>query len=148
MVRCEISTEIRRPVGEVFSYADDPRSWPEWNSMIEEATPSETPVQVGTKITQRARFLGRRIDSVMEVTERVQNQKIVRKMDKPFPATITGLFEADGGGTKVRVIMEGELGGFFKIGEPILARIVNKQFQAQLDTLKELLEARTAAEVR
>ncbi len=148
MIRCEISTEIRRPVHEVFAYADDPSSWPKWNSIIEEETASETPVRVGTKITQRGRSPGRRLETVSEVTEHVPNRNTVWKMDKPFPGTLTGLFEAAGGGTQVTVIYEGEPGGFFKVGEPILARIVKKQFQAQLDTLKELLEARTPAEVR
>ena len=41
-----------------------------------------------------------------------------------------------------------QIDGFFKIGEPILVRIAKKQFQAQLDTMKELLEAPTPAEVK
>jgi hypothetical protein len=57
------------------------------------------------------------------------------------------MFEAAGKGTQVRAVFEGEPGGFFKVGEPILARIAKKQFQVQLDTVKELLEARTPAEV-
>lgn len=147
MIRCEISIEIKRPVGEVFAYADDPRNWPEWNSIIEEVTVSETPVRLGTKIKQRGRFLGRRLETVSEIAEQVQNQKTVWKMDKPFRGTVTGLYEAAGGSTQVTVIYAGEPGGFFKVGEPILARIVKKQFQAQLDTLKELLEARATAEL-
>ena len=147
MIRCEISTEIKRPVVEVFAYADDPRSWPEWNSIIEEVTVSKTPLRLGTKIKQRGRLPGRRLETVSEVTEHVPNQKAVWKMDKPFPGTITGLYQAAGGSTRVTVIYEGEPGGFFKVGEPILARIVKKQFQAQLDTLKELLEARATAEL-
>src|SRR5256885_858063 len=78
MVKFEISTHINRPVAEVFKYMSDPTKLPEWNSVVEEATPSEAPVRVGTKIQVRARFL---------------------------------------------------------------ARIAKKQFQAQLDTAKELLEA-------
>ena len=148
MVRIEVSTEIKRPVAEVFSYATDPSKVPEWNAIVQENSATDTPIRVGTRVTTRARFLGRRVDSVNEVTELVQNQKFVQKTDKPFPLTLTNLFSAAPGGTKLTTILEGEPGGFFKIGEPILVRIAKKQFQAQLDTMKELLEAPTPAEVR
>jgi hypothetical protein len=89
MIRFEVSTEIKRPLGEVFAYADDPTNLAEWNSIVEESKASETPVRKGTKITTRARFLGRRVDSIAEVTEHVPNQKFVQMSDKPFPLTIT-----------------------------------------------------------
>ena len=148
MVRVEISTEIKRPVAEVFAYVSDPANLPEWNSLVNEASASETPVRVGTKIMSRIKFLGRKFESTAEVTEFVRDKKFVFKGDNPFPATITNLYEAATGGTKVTQIGEFEPGGFFKVGEPILVRITKKQFEAQLDTLKELLEARAPAEVK
>jgi uncharacterized protein YndB with AHSA1/START domain len=141
MVKFEISTHINRPVADVFKYLSDPAKLPEWNSIVEEATPSETPVRLGTKIQTRARFLGRKIDSPTLVSEYELNKRYTNKSEKPFPLTITNIFEAESGGTKLTAQFEGEPGGFFKIGEPILARIAKKQFQAQLETAKELLEA-------
>ena len=141
MVKFEISTHINRPVSEVFKYMSDPAKLPEWNTIVEEATPSETPVKLGTKIAVKARFLGRKIDSPSVVTEYELNKRYTNKSEKPFAVTITNTFEAEGGGTKVVAIFDGEPGGFFKIGEPILAKIAKKQFQTQLDTAKELLEA-------
>ena len=145
MVKFEISTHINRPVADVFKYMSDPTKLPEWNSIVEEATPSETPVRLGTKIQTRARFLGRKIDSPTLVSEYELNKRYTNKSEKPFPLTITNTFEAEGGGTKLTAQFEGDAGGFFKIGEPILARISKKQFQAQLDTAKELLEAQVPA---
>jgi len=147
MVKFEVAVEINRPIDEVFAYLDDPSKTPEWNSIVEEARPSETPVRRGTTISSRARFLGRKIESTFEVVEHVPNKKVVQRTEKPFPFTLTNVFEAAGKGTRVTAVFEGEPGGFFKVGEPILARIAKKQFQAQLDTMKELLEARTPAEI-
>jgi uncharacterized protein YndB with AHSA1/START domain len=141
MVKFEISTHINRPVAEVFFYLSDPAKLPEWNSVVEEATPSETPVKAGTKIQTRARFLGRKIESPSVVSEYELNKRYATKSEKPFALTITNTFESEGGGTRVVAIFDGEPGGFFKIGEPIVARIAKKQFQAQLETAKELLEA-------
>jgi len=146
MVKFEISEHINRPVAEVFKYIADPTKLPEWNTIVEEATPSETPVKVGTRVKQRARFLGRKIESTAEVTEHEPDKRFTTKTDRPFPLTISNAFEAEGSGTKLVVMMEGEPGGFFKVGEPILARIAKKQMQAQLDTAKELLEAQVPAE--
>ena len=87
MIRFEISTEIKRPLGEVFAYVDDPSNLAKWNSIVEESRASEMPVRRGTRITTRARFLGRHVDSISEVTEHVPNQKFVQKSDKPYIAT-------------------------------------------------------------
>src|SRR5260370_32732439 len=115
----------------------DPTKVPEWNYLVQEATPSETPVGVGTRIQQRARFLGRNVDPTFEVIEHEPNKRFVQKTDKPFSFTISNIFEAEGSGTKLVVVMEGEPGGVFQIGDPILARIVQKQLMAQPEQAKE-----------
>ena len=146
MVKFEISTHINRPVAEVFKYMADPTKLPEWNAIVEEAVPSETPVRMGTKIQTRARVLGRKIESTVEVTEYQLNKRFAQKSDKPFPLKISNSFETEGGGTKVVAVIEGDPSGFFKLGEPILARIMTKQLEAQFDTAKELLEAQVPAQ--
>lgn len=146
MVKFEISVHVNRPVAEVFRYMDDPTKLPEWNSMVEETTASETPLRVGTRVQSRARFLGRKIESTFEVVEHEPNKRVVQKTDKPFSFKLTNTFESENGGTKLVGAFEGEPGGFFKLSEPILTRIARKQFQAQLETAKELMEAQVPAE--
>jgi uncharacterized protein YndB with AHSA1/START domain len=146
MVKFEVSVHVNRPVAEVFGYMADPTKLPEWNAVVEEAKPSETPVRVGTKIQTRARFLGRKIESTAEITEYELNRRFVQKSEKPFPLTISTTVEAEGAGTKIVSVFEGEPGGFFRVGEPILARISKNQFQTQLETAKELLEAQVPAQ--
>ena len=145
MVKFEVSVQIDRPIEEVFAFLADPTKLPEWNAIVEESRPAETPIRVGTKIQQRAKFLGRRIDSTAEVVEYELNKRFATRADKPFPVMISNRFEAAGGGTKVVANFEGEPGGFFKFGETILTRIAQKQFQAQIDTAKEILEAQVPA---
>src|SRR5260370_17119071 len=89
MVKFENSTHISRPLAEVFKYMVDPTKLPEWNSIVEEASTSETPIRVGTRIQQRARFLGRKIDGTFEVTEHELNKRYAFKPEKPFPFTVT-----------------------------------------------------------
>jgi len=146
MVKVEISLHINRPVADVFKYMNDPTRMPEWNSTIEEATPSETPVKVGTRVRSRLRMLGRKIDGTYEVVELEPNTRVVNKSDEPFPWKAIITFQPENGGTRLVSAAEGELGGFFKLSEPIFARIMKKQLQAQYETAKELLEAQVPAE--
>ncbi len=146
MVKVEISLHINRPVAEVFNYLNDPAKMPEWNSTMEDVTPSESPLKVGTRIRTRVRMLGRKIEGTVEVVEHEPNKRFVLKGDQPFPLKAIYTFQAENGGTRLVSAAEAELGGFFKLSEPILARIVKKQLQAQFETAKELLEAQVPAE--
>jgi uncharacterized protein YndB with AHSA1/START domain len=145
MVKFETSLHINRPVAEVFEYMNDPTKMLEWNTTLEEAVPSETPVKVGTRIRTRIRALGRKIEGTTEVVEFEPNKRVVLKIDGPFSWKTIYTYQTEDGGTRLVIALEGEPGGFFKVGEPVLARILKKQLQAQFETAKELLEAQVAA---
>ena len=42
---------------------------------------------------------------------------------------------------KVTLAVEADVGGFFKMAEPLVARAIKKQFETDVSTLKHLLEA-------
>jgi len=50
-------------------------------------------------------------------------------------------FESVAGGTKVTRVTEAELGGFFKLAEPLVARMLKRQFETNFANLKDILEA-------
>src|SRR6266571_4347643 len=109
MVRVETSTQINRPVEEVFAYIDDPAKMPEWIDILAQSVPSESPTQVGTRIANRVNLLGRSFRNTLEVVEHVPNKKVVSKADKPFPITLTYLLTpANGGATGFTTILEAE----------------------------------------
>src|SRR5260370_39174809 len=149
MLKLEISGEINGPVEEVFASLTDPANVPEWNTAVLECS-SEPPGQprVGRKFHIVSGILGRRFGSPAEVTELVPNRKLVQMTNSPFPLEWAYLTEPTAGGTKVSLEGIAEPAGFFKLAGPALRRITKKQLQAQLDTLKELLEARQPAQDR
>jgi Polyketide cyclase / dehydrase and lipid transport len=69
------------------------------------------------------------------------NRKFVYTMTKPFPMTSTVTFEPVAGGTRVSETVEGEPGGFFKLAEPLVVKMSKRQFQNDLDNLRDLMEA-------
>ena len=148
MVKVDVSVIINRSAEEVWAYLDDPSNWPEWNATVLEAKASDRPLRVGTTVESVAKFLGRRITSTFEITEYEPGRKVVSRTTAPFPLTQTYIVEPAAGRARVSGTLEGEPGGFFKLGEPILARIAKKQVDSQFETLKEILEARVPAATR
>jgi len=146
MVNVEIPVNIDRPVEEVFAYLSDVARIPEWNHMVDEVVPSESPLRVGSTTRLKMRLLGRRIEATQEVTELEINRRVVIKTGAPISVTDTWTFESLGENrSRLTYGSVGETKGFFKLADPIVGRIVKKQLTAQLETFKELLEARAAA---
>ena len=50
-------------------------------------------------------------------------------------------FETDEGGTRLSIAGEAQLGGFFRIAEPIVVRMARRQMETDMANLKDLLEA-------
>ena len=54
-------------------------------------------------------------------------------------------FEPADGGTRVRFRVHGRLGGAMRLAEPLLARMLRRQFKQHVAALKRVLEAARAA---
>jgi uncharacterized membrane protein len=143
-MRVEESVEINRPVEEVFSYAANPEYFPEWSGIILEVRKEEPGVLAeGETFTTVSKFLGRRFETPFEVTVHEPNRRHAhRSTGGPLPQEYTSTFEETAaGGTRMTQVVEGEPGGFFRLAGPLLERAGRRQFRADLETLKDLLEA-------
>ena len=143
MAKADISTTIKRSLEDVFVVLSDTENSPKWSSSsIEARTTSEGPIGVGTTSRSVSKFLGRRIETEMEITAFVPNRKFAwHSKSGPFPLQATVNFERIEGGTRVNASIEAEPGGFFKVAEPLIVSIAKRQFQADFDNLKDLMEA-------
>ncbi len=143
-IKFETSVVINRSIEAVFEFMANPENDMLWQSgVLESRKTSEGPMGVGTIEESETQLLGRRIKSTLEVTAYEPNRRIVYKTTSgpiPFEAEyiLDSLAEGD---TKVTIVAEGEVGGFFKLAEPLVARTVRRQWEANLATLKDLLEA-------
>lgn len=149
MVRIEVDTTIDRPAEEVFAYASDIARQPEWVSTLTDSQKTASgPTEVGTTYRQTVKFLGRRMDMDCEIIG-YQPPSLYAFRAKNGPMTMEMQFTLTPEGpnaTRVTQVAEGESGGFFKLADPILARSMKKQFIADLETLKTMLENGIAAE--
>ena len=143
MIRIEESTVISRPVAEVFEFAANPGNQVLWAAAVKESKQtSEGPVGVGTTYSQVTELLGRRAEGDYEVTEYEPNRRFsTRTTSGPLELHSIITFKAVEGGTEVTLEGEAEVAGFFRLAEPIIARITKRQVASDVGTLTDLLEA-------
>src|SRR5215210_7268527 len=145
MLRSEESVEINRPVEDVFSYVTNVESQPEWATPpmeVRKDTPG--PPKEGDAFTSVSKFLGRRFETPFRITSIEPNRQFsYRATGGPLPdQRWNNTFEEVSRGTRLTAVVEGEPGGFFRLAEPLIQRAVNRQFRADLGTLKDMLESR------
>lgn len=143
-MRVEESVEIDRPPEEVFDYVADPQNLPEWSGLVQEVRmQTQGPLEEGARFTTVAKFLGRRFETPFEVSVHDPPRRHTdSSRGGPFPQEYIHIFEeAEGGGTRLTQVSEGEPGGFFRLAGPLLEAAGRRQFRADLQTLKDLLEA-------
>ena len=141
----EESVEINRPPEEVFAYVANRENLPEWSAPIQEVR-KETQgllMEEGARFTTVAKFLGRRFETPFEVIVHDPPQRHTdRSTGGPFPQEFTHIFEeVEGGRTRLTEVTDAEPGGFFRLAGPLLEIAGRRQFRADLETLKDLLEA-------
>jgi uncharacterized protein YndB with AHSA1/START domain len=144
MARIEFTTEVNRPIEEVFAYLTDPANLPEWQSgVIEGRLEGSGPVGVGSRMVEVRKFLGKRMESTLEVTEYESNRRFAFKVvSGPVPFRVDHTFKPSNGATRIHVAGEGEPGGFFRLAEPLVIKAVERETKKDFETLKDLLEAR------
>jgi uncharacterized protein YndB with AHSA1/START domain len=142
MIRIEFTIDIDRPPPEVFAYLTDAESLPEWQSGAVEAR-WQGEKAPGAHIREVRKFLGRRMESELEVTEYEPDRRFALKvLSGPVPFSVQHTLEPNDSGTRLTFVGEGEPGGFFKLAEPIVGRTAERQFKGDFETLKDVLEAR------
>jgi hypothetical protein len=134
-------TEIARPRAEVAAYAADPANATAWYRNIESVEwRTEPPLQVGSRLAFRARFLGRTLEYTYEVREHVPGERFVMSTAQgPFPMETTYTWSGEDV-TTMTLRNRGEPAGFAKAGAPLMARAMERANRADLRRLKELLE--------
>lgn len=144
MIKQEFTQEIKAPLEKVFAFVTDFRNIPKWQNGVSESSQTpDGPTQVGTKVKMVRTLLGQRLEATAEVVEFVPEQKVALKtVSGPIQFQLTQTFSSIPGGTRVDIQMEMEAGGFFKLAEGALAGNMKKEFEAQGQKLKELLEAK------
>jgi uncharacterized protein YndB with AHSA1/START domain len=140
MVRIDFSIDIDRRPAEVFDYLTDPARVPEWQASALEAR-WEGEKAPGARVKEIRRFLGRRMESEVEVTEYDPPRRFALKTIKgPFPFLADHVLEPRDDGTRLTFHGEAEPGGFFRFAESVVLRTAERQLKSDFQRMKKILE--------
>jgi len=143
MIDFTVETDIQRPAHHVFVYSTDPDRLPTWQTNTVSATREDDgPYGVGSRLREVHRAPGgKELESVVEVTEYEPDRTFALRVVEGTPVHATMTFEPTAeGGTRVRFRAYGQLTGAMRLAQPLLGRMLRKQFTQQVATLKRVLE--------
>jgi hypothetical protein len=129
----------------VAAYAADPSNAPDWYQNIASVTwETSPPLQAGSKMTFRARFLGRTLAYTYEITGFTPAERLVmRTAQRPFPMETTYTWQPAGdSATRMTLRNHGEPAGFPRLAAPLMARAIRHANRKDLRKLRAILQAR------
>jgi hypothetical protein len=142
--RMQCLAVIARPVEEVFAFMTDPSNGPSWQSSLSASRlEAPGPIGVGSRVTETRHMLGIHSDYTYEVTEFEPNRLYgIRSVAGSGQFTARTTFQPIGEGTLVRVEADLQSNGRFKVTEAVVGRMVQRELEANLANLNDLLHAR------
>jgi uncharacterized membrane protein len=149
VARAEHTVVVERPPDEVFRFLTDLSNVPAWQSGAVEVRAAPKSVDVGATYVEALRFLGRRFEATLEVTEYEPGRRFsLRALSGPIPFQVRHRLEPekDGAATRIHVELEGEPDGLFRFAGPLVMRNAQRQLEDDFATLKEMVEAGGGAE--
>jgi uncharacterized protein YndB with AHSA1/START domain len=142
MAKVETNIVVNRPASEVFQFLSVNENALQWQSGLLETRITNDVQGIGRAWIDTVQFLGRRIEIPFRTTDWQADRKIAfQSTGGPIPMQSSYTFEPSGDGTQVTFLLTGEPGGFFKLAEPVLMKMVQRQWQTNLANLKDVLEA-------
>ena len=142
MIDITVETQIARPVHDVFAYATEAEKLPSWQTNTLSATREDDgPYGVGSRLREVHRAPGgKELESVVEVVEYAPDRVFALEVKEGTPIHAHITFDPADGGTRMRFRAHGKLTGAGRLIEPLVARMLRKQFAQHLATLKQVLE--------
>jgi ligand-binding SRPBCC domain-containing protein len=143
LINISFPVQIARPVEDVFAYVTDLDKLHEWQPNVVSVT-NETggALKQGSRLREvRKGPLGRDVSSLVEVSAFEPNRRFnLRILEGPLPIDGSHTFSAENDGTRIDFTAEGRPGGPMRLLEPLLARVLKRQFKEYYAALKRNLE--------
>jgi uncharacterized membrane protein len=143
----DVLTEIKiaKPAKEVSAFAADPDNAPKWYVNIKSVEwKTEKPLRVGSRLAFIAHFLGKKLAYTYKVTEYISEQRLVMQTDQgPFPMETTYTWSAIGANETLMTLRNrGTPSGFSRLVAPLMAMMMRRANNKDLQKLKTILEAK------
>ena len=144
-MRVEGSVEINRPLHEVFNYVSDVGNYPRWMAhALEVRTDTPGAPRQSDRFVLAIKSIGRRFETPYERTSYEPDRRYTdRAVGGPIPNhQWHSAFQEVPAGTRFTRTVDVESGGLLKLLEPLQKRAAGRQLRKDLQTLKDVMEAR------
>ncbi len=150
MIDFSVETHIERPVGEVFAYATDPERLATWQTnTVSAIREDDGPLRLGSRLREVHRAPGgKQLESVVEVSEYEPDRVFALRVVEGTPVHARITFAPTGRGTLMCFRAHGQLTGAMRLAQPLLQRVLKRQFASHCATLKDVLEKQADDSVR
>lgn len=139
----EIKTHINKPVKDVFKYISTLSNHKDMiKANIDSKQTSEGPVQVGTTMTNVAKFIGMKMEEHFIVTEYLEDT-FIAKQSAPGSTFVTGdkfTFDEADGGTLLNLHVYANTKGLLKLFDGYLGKKVKQSLVEDMERLKKNFE--------
>jgi hypothetical protein len=146
MMKFDLNTDIYRPLTQVFAFVATPENdfyWQYGTLMSDKISKGE--IGVGALFRTVGHFMGRRVESVYEVTEFKPNQKYgFKSQSGPMDSYTLYTFEIMKGSTRISNFIQIDLGEPFRSNPMTAEKAVKKEYRENLALLKDILESSRA----
>jgi hypothetical protein len=145
----DVSTEIdiKCSRDKVAEFSANPDNAPKWYVNIKAAKwKTPRPLKVGSQIVFKAKFMGKALVYIYEISEYAAEQKMVMKtLWGPFPMeTIYTWKSLEGNITRMSLQNKGNPAGLSKLLTPLFSLAIKKANNRDLQRLKQIMEEQGA----
>jgi uncharacterized protein YndB with AHSA1/START domain len=139
MIKVDHNTIVNAPVAKVFAFIAAPKKIPQWRPDVKEVFEINGTGKTKTTYKEKVKNFG---VFKMEVTEYSLNKKLVVKAiaGPQVRPTQTLVFEPVKTGTKISIHVDAEVGAMFKLMQPLLPKLILKNWQKYFRVVKDQLE--------
>lgn len=142
MIKFDLDVEIYRPLQEVFIFVVTPENDFHWQyGTLMSAQISNGAIGIGTLFRAVGHFMGRRMESVYEVTEFEANKRYAfRSQSGSLDLYTLYTFESIKGRTKMKVFTQLNPGETLIVSDTATQKSIKKEYRENLALLKDILE--------
>jgi hypothetical protein len=143
MIHFDSSTQIYRPLKQVFAFVATPENDFQWQyGTLTSSQLSSGGIGLGTLFRVVGHLIGRRIEAIYEVTAFEMNKRYgFKSVSGPVDSYTLYTFEMTDGSTKINLITETNPRDLFKPNDTVIIKKFKKQCKENLAMLKSVLEA-------
>ena len=142
-MRAELTIEIDRSPEDVFAYLADVSNLTEWQSGVHSAAvEGGVAAAKGARVVESRTLLGKELTTTLEIVDFDPPRLFtLRALDGPALLTVRHELEPSGDGTKLGVVVEGEVRHLPGFAAGLMMRGAERQFRKDFERLKRVLES-------